>query len=1059
MIFFNGGNGGDTPAKDKKQDIEIASLQTAINEINAAIESLQISINAINADIADRYDTQTQTLLNELTAQMSSLAADLAQSVVTDGLTANVANIGNLAVNVAATIEALTAKTIKVIAKIEAEDGDIKTLSSDTANIGAADITSLTNENANIGEANIQKLIAELASFETLLMETVGAAHVEADDINARVINADNVSGNTWHTPISTPDNTELLKITLPKYDGIIQLMTENGEFNISVINNFLVSYNQNAEYIYRLEREETVNIYLKNVGDTVNYRVLLVGKEDSIAVTSEIVDRTNYHQNIVDFAGVLSVKEMVLGVNIVFVDYLPEVGEEGNIYLSYDEGAYLWNEEQGRFFCFAGTVYQRKILSESLLIDDTTATTVEGALSTLNEKKQNQTLSQAITVDDVTATTVEEALNTLNLKKQNKTLDTSLTIGTETETTVEGALGALVDYADDLEDTKQDKLLSAPITVDDTTATTVETALNALNDEKQNETLSTPITANGETASTVEDALDALNAENKIVEGDLTVKGDSYFQNESIFEEDVNIKGNLVVEGEVFATEEQTVNTTGDFLTLRHGNPSGLGANEKSGVIVHNYANGKSAFIGADKDGIFRVSDNASETTHTYTNVSCFNNVYRSGLTQTLVTVKKGANVNQSVDEFSNCVYDATTAKYYHKSTAWHEMGLESNVLTVGALVEDSTIIARLETLTKSTLFYYRTLSILVIDDTQNEPILTRDEAANLPDKTLLMWDASRNRAVKIDNQPANDGQVLEASVIAEVPHIDDIWQIGTDPNYVVGYRGNDSRTFTPSAFADYCNNNYDSSVTEGSGSIVCKNYLNDALIDAVKFYYSATENFSYCEDSESAIYRYRTGDVIYKKDSAGRYTGVIEKRYYANATLPADAVEVLPVVKTYYREGNPREVNYQWVYPSTMGLGLPLGAIQAFAGGCNSSAWLLLDGRDTTGTSEELQTYYPALYAYLGNTNVLPDYRECALVGAGENTTDTIAIHDVYAVGEFKNDQLANHTHPLPQASTGSYNGGYYTITQSCGNPNTPTSVNRGKRKGVNYYIKATE
>lgn len=52
-----------------------------------------------------------------------------------------------------------------------------------------------------------------------------------------------------------------------------------------------------------------------------------------------------------------------------------------------------------------------------------------------------------------------------------------------------------------------------------------------------------------------------------------------------------------------------------------------------------------------------------------------------------------------------------------------------------------------------------------------------------------------------------------------------------------------------------------------------------------------------------------------------------------------------------------------------------------------------------------------YPALYLYLGS-NVLPDYRECTMVGAEKNTTDNIATHDVYAQGQFKDDQLQNIT-----------------------------------------------
>mgnify|MGYP007122040516 CR=1 FL=1 len=70
-----------------------------------------------------------------------------------------------------------------------------------------------------------------------------------------------------------------------------------------------------------------------------------------------------------------------------------------------------------------------------------------------------------------------------------------------------------------------------------------------------------------------------------------------------------------------------------------------------------------------------------------------------------------------------------------------------------------------------------------------------------------------------------------------------------------------------------------------------------------------------------------------------------------------------------------------------------------------------LYCDGRDTTGTDEELRIYYPALYMYLGS-NVLPDYRECTFVGAEQNTTDNIATHDVYTQGQFKDDQMQKIT-----------------------------------------------
>lgn len=49
----------------------------------------------------------------------------------------------------------------------------------------------------------------------------------------------------------------------------------------------------------------------------------------------------------------------------------------------------------------------------------------------------------------------------------------------------------------------------------------------------------------------------------------------------------------------------------------------------------------------------------------------------------------------------------------------------------------------------------------------------------------------------------------------------------------------------------------------------------------------------------------------------------------------------------------------------------------------------YLLADGRDTTGTADELSTNYPLLYAYLGNTNVLPDIGDKLDYGNAEALT----------------------------------------------------------------------
>ena len=183
--------------------------------------------------------------------------------------------------------------------------------------------------------------------------------------------------------------------------------------------------------------------------------------------------------------------------------------------------------------------------------------------------------------------------------------------------------------------------------------------------------------------------------------------------------------------------------------------------------------------------------------------------------------------------------------------------------------------------------------------------------------------------------------------------------------------------------------------------------------------------------------------------------------------------------------------------IIPLAASTGLPVGFIAPVYKKGNYSGWLYLDGRDTTGTSEELSTHYPLLYAFLGS-NKLPDYREFALVGAEKNTTDTIATHDVYTEGQFKDDSFKSHKHTFSgSAGTVSVSGGnhrhsittrnttggngycfdvgsgpsYTRYTEYSGNlsmsgtftpsgsiSNTGDDVTRGKRKAVYFYIKAT-
>ena len=147
--------------------------------------------------------------------------------------------------------------------------------------------------------------------------------------------------------------------------------------------------------------------------------------------------------------------------------------------------------------------------------------------------------------------------------------------------------------------------------------------------------------------------------------------------------------------------------------------------------------------------------------------------------------------------------------------------------------------------------------------------------------------------------------------------------------------------------------------------------------------------------------------------------------------------------------------------------GAGNPVGTIIPMYKKSSPSGYLYCDG------STFDQTKYPLLYAYLGS-NVLPDYRECAIVGAEQNGTDTIANHDVFTEGQFKDDQLQDHEHILnvlgynfPKSQNCAVGNGPRGLTVASQGDSTTFfvsnsyrkgTVTRGKRKAVYFYIKAT-
>lgn len=136
------------------------------------------------------------------------------------------------------------------------------------------------------------------------------------------------------------------------------------------------------------------------------------------------------------------------------------------------------------------------------------------------------------------------------------------------------------------------------------------------------------------------------------------------------------------------------------------------------------------------------------------------------------------------------------------------------------------------------------------------------------------------------------------------------------------------------------------------------------------------------------------------------------------------------------------------------------PIGSIIPYGGATAPSGWIICDG---TAIS---RTIYSELFAVIGTaygsgdgstTFNLPDLRETVPVGVGENNVQTIANHDVYTLGEFKDDSLGKHDHPLVVTTRATYNTAGVPV--GVGNNNTPTTATHGKQLGVNYIIKAKQ
>lgn len=148
-------------------------------------------------------------------------------------------------------------------------------------------------------------------------------------------------------------------------------------------------------------------------------------------------------------------------------------------------------------------------------------------------------------------------------------------------------------------------------------------------------------------------------------------------------------------------------------------------------------------------------------------------------------------------------------------------------------------------------------------------------------------------------------------------------------------------------------------------------------------------------------------------------------------------------------------------------------IGEVKQYFGATIPDKYLLCNGQEIAKAD------YPELYAVIGSLECcqsgnegmfkLPDLREITLVGAGQNEKLSITEHDVYNVGEFKDDQMQGHVHDVYRNQETNPTGGAGTMTSSGikegssgpksdgvnGIPRVGTTTH-GKQIGINFIIR---
>ena len=187
------------------------------------------------------------------------------------------------------------------------------------------------------------------------------------------------------------------------------------------------------------------------------------------------------------------------------------------------------------------------------------------------------------------------------------------------------------------------------------------------------------------------------------LLTGDLTVTGCSMLCGPVTVGCDLHVNGDAYISGTLHYTEEETINSTADHVILRQNNNSALAAGQYSGIVVNNpTGNGCGSAFVVDCTATARIG-NVAPTETTY------NDIYLS----------------------------KSDGKWYSDDTLTTEV-TPSGDLTAWSSSEDT-----------EDYKHYTDAVFTVYSYTDTQPLLTRDEEANMVTCAPIVWDGTNKKAV----------------------------------------------------------------------------------------------------------------------------------------------------------------------------------------------------------------------------------------------------------------------------------------------------------------------